>query len=133
MSAEPSADPKPAADPRSAAIERLAAAQETLASKLAEVGRELHSVDERRGAQLVGLKRQVWGLVGGLGIVLATLMLVVSAVMPGVPLLRVNERGTAATAKAVFDLQCTTLWANGYRLAACAEVNAKLSQVTGQP
>ena len=120
-------------DPRAAAIERLAAAQEALTSNLAATVKELHAVDERRGIQLGSIRRLGFAQLAGLGVVLVTLLLIVSAVMPGIPVLRIHERGSAQTAKAVRDLQCTTLWANGYRLAACAPVNGALTGLTGQP
>jgi len=82
---------------------------------------------------LGAIRRQMWGGLVGLVLVLATLVLIVSAVMPHVPLLRIHERGEKRTAEAIVAIQCTVLWANGYRLPSCAKVNVALSQVTGQP
>lgn len=107
-------------------VDRLAEALEAHTTALHEHTAEIRKAEKRR-------RIREWVEATVLAAVFASLLMIVSAVMPGVPGLRIHERGTATTAKAVFDLQCTTLWANGYRLPACAKVNGTLTRVTGAP
>lgn len=113
----PSTDPTPNA---------LAVAFNRLAAALEKQTEELRKVDAKRSRQLDsqtrGLRRMSWLMMGKA----VTLVVILSAVYPHVPLLRIYEHNQVRQAEVVRQLNCNMLWANGTRLSPCADVFAIL-------
>lgn len=101
---------------------RLAEAMDRLATGLENQTVELRKVDAKRSKQLDRQTRTLRMTVGLMLGKLVTLVVILSAVYPGVPILRINEHNQKHTAEVVRELNCGVMWANGTRLSSCADV-----------
>lgn len=60
--------------------------------------------------------------IGMLGLLLALMVVICSALFSGVPVLRIHEHNQAQTADVIRQLNCGVAWNNGNRFSTCADV-----------
>ena len=93
-----------------------------LIAKLDEVRADFYALRLAMQDRTEHFNRILLAQCAGAVAVTVSLLIIISAVMPGVPLLRIYERNQAKSGEIVRQLNCNVFWSNDKRVAGCEDV-----------
>ena len=93
-----------------------------LIGKLEEVREDFHALRDAMKDRTEHFQRILLAQAVGAVAVIFSLLIIISAVMPGVPVMRIYERNQSKSSEIVRTLNCNVFWSNNKRIAGCEDV-----------